>query len=146
MGYGGGERGRLLKLIYIYIHLSLDTVTTTMIPVVVKMPGGDENHFNVSLIVRDKTVSTNHNIFEVKREPKRNRDEAHLSAYQPPYHQATPAHIIIIEAGCWQGPSTSDSKHWFPTSFLQPLPYLVTPQVPVNCQLTSNFLLVEHQQ
>ena len=28
------------------------------------------------------------------------------------------------------------------TSFLQPLLYLVTPQVPENCQLTSSFLLV----
>ena len=31
----------------------------------------------------------------------------------------------------------SNSKHWFTTSFLQPLPYLVTPQGPENCQLTS---------
>ena len=28
------------------------------------------------------------------------------------------------------------------TSFLQPLPYLVTPQVSENCQLMSSFLLV----
>ena len=33
----------------------------------------------------------------------------------------------------------TNSKHWFTTSFLQPLPYLVTPQVPENCQLTSIF-------
>ena len=38
-----------------------------------------------------------------------------------------------------------NSKHWFATSFLQPLPYLVTPQVPENCQLTSSFLLVLKQ-
>ena len=31
-----------------------------------------------------------------------------------------------------------DSKYWFTTSFLQPLPYLVTPQGPENCQLTSS--------
>ena len=36
--------------------------------------GSDENHFNVSLIVRDKftteTASMNHNLFEEKEEPK----------------------------------------------------------------------------
>ena len=36
----------------------------------------------------------------------------------------------------------SNSKHWFTTSFLQPLPYLVTSQVPENCQLTSSFFVV----
>ena len=36
----------------------------------------------------------------------------------------------------------ANSKHWFTTSFLQPLPYLVTPQGPENCQLTSSFLLL----
>ena len=43
--------------------------------------GSDENHFNVSFIVRDKhhkTVSTNHKPFEEKGEPKRNRAEAFL--------------------------------------------------------------------
>ena len=37
--------------------------------------GSDESHFNVSLIVRDKVtrLSTNHNLIEEKREPKRNR-------------------------------------------------------------------------
>ena len=38
-----------------------------------------------------------------------------------------------------------NSKHWFTTSFLQPLPYLVTPQGPENCQLTSSFFLVLEQ-
>ena len=41
--------------------------------------GSDENHFNVSLIVRDKnhkTMSTNHNVCEEKGQPKRNRAEA----------------------------------------------------------------------
>ena len=32
-------------------------------------------------------------------------------------------------------------KHWFTTSFLRPLSYLVTPQVPENCQLTSSFFV-----
>ena len=49
--------------------------------------GSDESRFNVSLIVRDKvtshlTVFTNHNLLEVKGEPKRNRTEV-SSAYQP---------------------------------------------------------------
>ena len=39
----------------------------------------------------------------------------------------------------------ANSKHWFTTSFLQPLLYLVTSQVPENCQLTSSFLLVLKQ-
>ena len=38
-----------------------------------------------------------------------------------------------------------NSKHWFTTAFLQPLPYLVTSQVPENCQLTSSFSLVLKQ-
>ena len=33
----------------------------------------------------------------------------------------------------------ANSKQWFTISFLQPLPYLVTPQGPENCQLTSSF-------
>ena len=43
--------------------------------------GSYENRFNVSLIVRDKshkTVSTDHNLFEEERGPKRNRAEAPL--------------------------------------------------------------------
>ena len=35
-----------------------------------------------------------------------------------------------------------NSKHWFTTSFRQPLSYLVTSQVPENCLLTSSCLLV----
>ena len=34
-----------------------------------------------------------------------------------------------------------NSKRWFTTSFLQPLPYLVTPWGPENCQLTSSFFV-----
>ena len=35
----------------------------------------------------------------------------------------------------------TNSKHRFTTSFLQPLPYLVTPLGPENCQLTSSFFV-----
>ena len=43
--------------------------------------GSNESHFNVSLIVRgshNKTVSTNHNLFEEKGQPKLNRAKAPL--------------------------------------------------------------------
>ena len=56
--------------------------------VCIKM-GSDDSHFNVSLIVRDKshkTVSTNHNLFEEKGEPQWNRAKAlHLTGLTP-YH------------------------------------------------------------
>ena len=51
------------------------TVTTRM--TCIKM-GSDESHFNVSVGSdgqRHKTVSTNHNLFEEKGDPKRNRTE-----------------------------------------------------------------------
>ena len=51
--------------------------------------GSDESHFNVSLTVRDKvtnkTVTTNHNLFEEKGEPKRNRTEVLLLTSLTPY-------------------------------------------------------------
>ena len=40
--------------------------------------GSDESHFNVSVgsdAQSDRTVSTNHNLFEEKEEPKRYRTE-----------------------------------------------------------------------
>ena len=64
----GEGRGRL----YTYRY----TVTTRMTPAL-KM-GSDGSHFNVSVGSdgqSHKTVSTNHNLFEEKREPKRYRTE-----------------------------------------------------------------------
>ena len=59
------------------------------------------------------------------------------------------------EGGGWRLTSHScrticertNSKHWFKTSFLQPLPHLVTSQSPENCQLMKRvfFLLVLKQ-
>ena len=80
-----GKEGDYLTDIYIYIErerererdLSLNTVTTRTTPAL-RCRAAIKSHFNVSLIVRDKTVSTNHNIFEEKGEPKRNRAEALL--------------------------------------------------------------------
>ena len=48
--------------------------------------GSDESHFNVSVGSAGqshKTVSTNHNLFEEKGEPKRYRTEVLPGAYQP---------------------------------------------------------------
>ena len=52
--------------------------------------GSDDSQFNVSLTVRDKvashkTVSTNHNLFEEKGEPKRIRTEVSLLTSLTPY-------------------------------------------------------------
>ena len=56
------------EIIYLSLHCHLQNNSY------IKM-GGDESHFNASLIVRDKvtvkTGPTNHNLFEEKGEPKR---------------------------------------------------------------------------
>ena len=41
----------------------------------------------------DKIVSTNHNLFEEKGEPKQNWAEALLLTSLMPYHKARPAHL-----------------------------------------------------
>ena len=74
-GYGGGET------VYTYRY----TVTTRM--TCIKM-GSDESHFNVSVGSdgqSHKTVSTNHNLFEEKGEPKRIRTEVLSLTSLPPY-------------------------------------------------------------
>ena len=63
--------------------------------------GSDESHFNVSLINCEgrshKTVSTNHNLFEEKGEPKRNRAEAPLlTRLTTAYRWAKPAHRLVF--------------------------------------------------
>ena len=66
-GYGGGGRGKL----YIYRY------TVTINDSCIKM-GSDVSRFNVSVGSdgqSHKTVSTNHNLFEEKGEPKRYRTE-----------------------------------------------------------------------
>ena len=49
--------------------------------------GSDGSHFNFSLVVWDKVtrLSTHHNLFEEKEEPKRNRAEALLLTSLTPY-------------------------------------------------------------
>ena len=70
MGGGGGGGGIERESIYTYRY----TVTTRM--TCIKM-GNDENHFNVSLIVRDKVTRQcpQTTTFEEKGEPKRYRTE-----------------------------------------------------------------------
>ena len=83
-GHGGGWRGRL----YTYRY----TVTTRM--TCIKM-GSGESHFNVSVGSvgqSHKTVSTNHNLFDEKGEPKRYRTEVLPLTSLTPYRQAKPAH------------------------------------------------------
>ena len=81
MGEEGEERDHNIiniKIIILYVSLHCHHRNDSCI----KM-GSDESHFNVSSIVKDKDtrLSTNHNLFKEKGEPKRNRAEA--SAYQP---------------------------------------------------------------
>ena len=57
--------------------------------------GSDESHFNVSVGSdgqSHKTVSTNHNRFEEKGEPKRYRTEVLPLTSLTPYRYAKPAH------------------------------------------------------
>ena len=64
-----GGRGSLYTYRYIHCHHQNDSC--------IKM-GRDESHFNVSVGSdgqSHKTVSTNHNLFEEKGEPKRYRTE-----------------------------------------------------------------------
>ena len=67
-GYGGGGKR---EIIYLSLHCHPQN------DFCIKM-GSDESHFNVSVGSdgqSHKTVSTNHNLFEEKRKPKRYRTE-----------------------------------------------------------------------
>ena len=69
-----GER----EIIYLSLHCHHQNDSC------IKM-GSDESHFNVSVgsdAQNHRTVSTNHNLFEEKGEPKRYRTDV-PSAYQP---------------------------------------------------------------
>ena len=74
--------------------------------------GSDESHFNVSVGSDEqshKTVSTDHNLFEEKGEPKRYRTEVLPLTSLKPYRQAKPAHtfynicilIVMYYAVCY---------------------------------------------
>ena len=76
MEVGGRER-----LLYLSLHCHHQNDSC------IKM-GSDDSHFNVSLIMRDKVtrLSTNHNLFEEKGEPKRIRTEVPLLTSLTSYH------------------------------------------------------------
>ena len=103
------------RMISLHCHHQNDcryTITTTMTIATLSPPqwlslhchhqndscikmGSDESHFNVSVESdgqSHKTTFTNHNLFEEKGEPKRNRTEALLLTSLTPYRQAKPAH------------------------------------------------------
>ena len=87
VGEGGG-----VEIIYISLHCHRQNDSC------LKM-GRDESHVNVSLTVSDKITrqrSTNHNLFEDKGEPKRNRPKAILLTSLTPYRWATPAHLAVF--------------------------------------------------
>ena len=66
--------------------------------------GNDESHFNVSVGSdgqSHKTVSTNHNLFEEKREPKRYRTEVLPLTSLTPYRWAKPAHGLFVSLTVW---------------------------------------------
>ena len=75
---GGGER----EIIYLSLHCHHQNDSC------MKM-GSDESHFNVSVGSdgqSHKTVSTKHNLFEEKGEPKRYRTEVLPLTSLTPYH------------------------------------------------------------
>ena len=70
-GRGGGGGGMEREIIYLSLHCDHQNDSR------IKM-GSDESHFNVPVGSDEqshKTVSTNHNLFEEKGEPKRYRTE-----------------------------------------------------------------------
>ena len=73
------EVGKDGDYIYIYISLHCHHQNDSCIKT-----GSDESHFNCEG-QSHKTVSTNHNLFEEKGEPKRNRAEALLLTSLTPY-------------------------------------------------------------
>ena len=57
--------------------------------------GSDENHFNISLIVRDKVASAQTTTFEEKGEAKQIQTEVPLLTSLTLYCWAKPAHIVL---------------------------------------------------
>ena len=82
--WGRGKR----EIIYLLLHCHHQN------DFCIKM-GSDESHFNVSVGTdgrSHKTVSTTHNLFEEKGEPKWYRTEILPLTSLTPYHWAKPAH------------------------------------------------------
>ena len=89
-----GEREREIIYLSLHCHHQNDSC--------IKM-GSDESHFNISVGSdgqSDKTLSTNHNLFDEKGEPKRYRTEVLLLTNLTPYRQAKPAlNYRVIKRG-----------------------------------------------
>ena len=73
------------EIIYLSLHCHHQNGSS------IKM-GSDTSHFKGSDGQGHKTVSTNHNLFEEKGEPKRYRTEVLQLTSLTPYRQAKPAH------------------------------------------------------
>ena len=80
-GYGGGGGGEM-EIIYLSLHCHHQN------DFCIKM-GSNESHFNASVGSdgqSHKTVSTDHNLFEEKGEPKRYRTQVLPLTSLTPYH------------------------------------------------------------
>ena len=90
------------------------------------MVGSDENHFNVSVGSdgqSHRTVSTNHNLFEEKREPKRYRTEVRPLTSLTPYRWAKPADAYLAHLV----PATAFKGHTLgPAEDMHSIPFLTT--------------------
>ena len=75
-----GEEGERERLLYLSLHCHHQNDSCTKI-------GSDENHFNVSLILKDKVTRQcpQTTILEVKADPKQIRTEVPLLTSLPPY-------------------------------------------------------------
>ena len=91
------------EIIYLSLHCQHQNDSCIMM-------GSGERHFNVS-VENDgqshKTVSTNHNLFEEKGEPKRYRTEVLPLTSLTSYRQAKPALIYL----CNRSTYLSSSRH-----------------------------------
>ena len=90
------------------------TVTTRIIQDCIKM-GSDESHFNVSVGndgQSQRTVSTNHNIFEQKGEPKRYRTEVLPLTSLTPYRWAKTAHNLSRANNKDKEESRKENMRW----------------------------------
>ena len=108
--------------------------------------GSDESHFNVSVGSdgqSHKTVSTNHNLFEEKGEPRRYRTEVLPLNSLTPYQKVKPAHLRVSIGSCpeegnsgWTGTQCLDHE-----SCTLPLSYPSSP-----CYMIDTYHCLENGQ
>ena len=80
------------------IPITILSVTTRMTPALRWAAIRDVLCFNNCEGQSHNTVSTNHNLFEEKGEPKRDRAEALLLTSLTPYRQAKPVHNVLLSS------------------------------------------------